>query len=220
MPSSKRVKPVTLTKTGSKGRTIKTELIEKIRSELDSYRCLFVFKFENMRSDKFKDVRIFFRDSRFFLGKNKLMQIALGRTQEEEYKENIFQLSKAISGNVGLLMTNRPKEEVISYFSNFCIPDFARAGHIAPRTIILSPQDNPLQYYPIQMLETFRKLGLVVEVKKSILGLASPFTVCTEGEPLTPESAKLLVHFDIKIAEFKVKLECCWVDGEFEELNV
>jgi len=220
MPRSKRIKKVTLTKTQSKGRTIKTELVDKIRSELDNYNSLFIFTFENMRSDKFKDVRIFFRDSRFFLGKNKLMQIALGRTAEDEYKENLSQVSKAITGNVGLLMTNRSKQEVIDYFNNFCVPDFARAGFIPSRTIILSPQDNPLQYFPITMMETFRKLGLVVEVKKSKLELVSPFTVCTEGQPLTPESAKLLVHLDIKIADFRVKLESCWIDGEFEELNV
>ena len=33
-------------------------------------------------------------DSRFFMGKNKVMQIALGRTPEEEYKDNLRRVSE------------------------------------------------------------------------------------------------------------------------------
>ena len=32
--------------------------------------------------------------SRFFFGKNKVMMIALGKDKQEEYKENISQISK------------------------------------------------------------------------------------------------------------------------------
>ena len=41
-----------------------------------------------------KEIRSEFKDSRFFLGKNKVMAKALGTTVEDEYKENLRQVSK------------------------------------------------------------------------------------------------------------------------------
>ncbi len=63
------------------------------------------------------------------MGKNTIAQIALGRTPEEEYKDNLRHVSKVtfsalfclfscnlwvqgIEGNVGLLFTSRDKKEV------------------------------------------------------------------------------------------------------------
>jgi hypothetical protein len=70
---------------------------------------------------------------RFFLGKNKVMALALGRTPEEEPKENLHKISQValavlwtgrytqfnvsclqyLEGNSGLLFTSRPKMEVL-----------------------------------------------------------------------------------------------------------
>lgn len=49
---------------------------------------------------------------RFFLGKNKVMRVALGRDDEDEYRDGLSQLGQALSGSVGLLFTNRSKEDV------------------------------------------------------------------------------------------------------------
>merc|ERR1711865_749191 len=108
---------------------------------VDNHECLFLFSYENMRSNKFKDVRMHFRPesdsmkegddvtvpSRIFLGKNKLLQIALGRTPEDEYADNLRHVSNKISKSVGLLMTSKAREEVEEYFSDLVEPDFARA---------------------------------------------------------------------------------------------
>lgn len=37
------------------------------------------------------------------------------------------------------------------------------------------------------------RLGLNLEVKDGEMRLLEPFTACTEGQPITPEQAKLLV---------------------------
>mmetsp|Transcript_5189 Transcript_5189/g.7188 ORF Transcript_5189/g.7188 Transcript_5189/m.7188 type:complete len:170 (-) Transcript_5189:266-775(-) len=168
-----------------------------------------------MRSSSFKDCRIDWRDSRFFLGKNKLMQIALGRTPEEEYHDGLKQISKALVGNVGLLMTSKPKDEVESYFANFKKKDFAKAGTVASETVKL---EKGTLSFPAYMLSTIRKLGLTVEVRDSMLELMEDATVCTEGEPLTVEAAKLLEQMQMKLATFKINLVSCWSqEGGFQE---
>jgi mRNA turnover protein 4 len=55
---------VSLTKTTSKGKEQKAGTIAKVREALDSFTSLYVFSFQHMRSSKFKDVRIDWRDSR------------------------------------------------------------------------------------------------------------------------------------------------------------
>jgi len=113
MPRSKRNKIVSLTKTQAKGREQKSKYVESIRSALDEFEHVYVFSYENMRAGAFKDVRMDWRDSRIFLGKNSISRIALGRSPEDEYKDNLRHVSERIDGNVGLLFTNRDKKETL-----------------------------------------------------------------------------------------------------------
>ncbi|ERN10190.1 hypothetical protein AMTR_s01696p00006390, partial [Amborella trichopoda] len=71
---------------------------------------------------------------RFFLGSNKVMQIALGRTAADEVKEGIHEVSKFLQGNTGLVCTNLPKDKVQSLFEAYEEHDFARTGSVAKET--------------------------------------------------------------------------------------
>jgi mRNA turnover protein 4 len=201
-----------------------------------------------MRSNKFKDIRMHFRSngtsnspagdmegdgnndnsnhqvdapSRIFLGKNKLLQIALGKTPEDEYADNLRHVSKEISESVGILLTSRSKREVQEFFSNWVEPDFARAGFVAPKDVVVT--NEMLAQHPVSMLEQqFRKQGLPVKIDNGrivLLDGKQEYRLCKEGEILSPEKCKTLTHFGIKLSEFRVKLVCHWSkDGGFEKL--
>jgi mRNA turnover protein 4 len=81
MPKSKRDRKIALTKVTKKvGLNVKQELIDKIRQAVDNYERLFVFTIDNMRNQKLKALRDRFKDtSKFFLGKNRVMSVALGK---------------------------------------------------------------------------------------------------------------------------------------------
>ena len=102
MPRSKRHKVVSLTKTKAKSMEDKTDTIEMLRSAVDEYKNVFAFTYENMRSAAFKEVRMHFKESRLFLGKNKVAQVALGKGKEEEYRENLHKVGAHLSGDSGL----------------------------------------------------------------------------------------------------------------------
>lgn len=217
---------VNLTQTEKRAtREHKSSYIQQVREAVDKHDSLYLFSYENMRSSKFKNVRLEFRGtdetpSRIFLGKNKLLQIALGRTPEEEYSDNLRHVAKGITGgSVGLLFTSRPRNEVEGYFESMIEPDFARAGSVSSRTVMVT--NELLERFPVSMMEQFRKLGLPVEIKVGRVVLrddAEEFRVCKEGETLSAEKCKLLVHFEIKVANFKVDLVSRWAGGEYEEL--
>lgn len=61
---------------------------------MDAYKYCYVISCENYRNLAMKEVRSEWVGSRFFFGKNKVMQIALGRNHEEEYKPNLAKISK------------------------------------------------------------------------------------------------------------------------------
>ena len=236
-----------LTKTAKKTRDHKTTYVDTVRNAIDASDRVYLFSYENMRSNHFKDVRLHFRgsgsksgnnmndddddvdegstsassDGRLFLGKNKLLQIALGRTPEDEYSDNLHRLSKLISGSVGLLCTNQNATNVEEYFKALAVEDFARAGTVAGRTIVLTKEQ--IETHPVSMVEQFRKLGLPVEVQNGRVGFVGgrmEWEVCKVGKELSVEQCKVLVHMGVKLAVFRIGLVCRWEkqDGAIEDL--
>jgi mRNA turnover protein 4 len=215
MPKSKRVKVVSLTKTGRKDKDFKTAAISTIRDNVENFSNIFVFSFENMRTAVFKDVRIALNDSKIFLGKNKVAQVALGKSEEDEYRSELRRVSAQLKGDSGLIFTERTKENLEEYFSQLKFADYARAGVIPRETIVIKP--GPLEF-PGDMLDQLRKLGMVVEIDNGVVVLRTEFRATTKGSPLTPEQAKVLIHMGKKLSVFRVSLKCAWKDGDFKML--
>lgn len=212
---SKRSKVVSLTKTSSKGKSAKTKLIESIRESVDQYNSIFVFTYENMRANLFKDVRIHFRESRIYMGKNSIAQLALGKESADEYKTNLNQISTHMEGNVGIMFTDRTKEEVVEYFNSFHAPEFAKAGHLPTESITI-PTGN--LFMDVSMLNHLRLQGMIVEIEMGQVMLREPFKAAVAGVPLTPEQCRVLKFIDTKLVDFTIKLICHWEDEEFEML--
>ncbi len=88
MPKSKRDRVVALTKVKKKDRLWKESLVQSIRDCIAQYPSVFVFRCENMRNETFKGLREDLSgNSRFFVGGNKLMRAAFGKSEEEEVEK-------------------------------------------------------------------------------------------------------------------------------------
>ena len=234
---------VPLTKTSKRAtRDHKSSYIQEVRDSIDEYDSLYLFSYENMRSSKFKDIRMHFcRDnnknggddmtdepssssstSKIMLGKNKLLQIALGKSIEDEYHDNLHFVSKLITSHVGLLFTSKPTGEVMSFFENYKQPDFARAGNVAPRDVYITSEMVANQ--PVTMLEQqFQKQKLPIQIvngKLVIMNQKDKFRLCKHGETLSVEQCNALKTFGIMLSEFHVQLLCRWSSStnEFEKL--
>ena len=118
------------------------------------------------------------------------MQVALGRSPEEEYRDNLCKLGEQLGGNCSLFFTNRPKEEVLSFFNEFKSLDYARAGFKATEAFIIPKGEMPFAH---SMFEEFKKLRLPVEMKNGIICMREDYTVCKKGKVLTPEQCHILV---------------------------
>lgn len=216
MPKSKRSKVVPLTKTAKKGHKLKETLVEELHLCCDVYKHIFVIKVENMRNKKLKEVRTLLVGSRFFFGKNKIMQKALGKDHQDEYKDELSKLSARIQGNCGIFFTNNPKEEVFKFFNNFSDPNYARSGVVAIEDISLA--EGPLDL-PFSMEVHLRSLGLKTQLKDGVIHLLADTVLCNKGDVLTPEQCRLLELLDIKMAEFRIQVDAVWSEGVFERIS-
>jgi mRNA turnover protein 4 len=214
MPKSKRAKVISLTATKQVRKDIKSRLVTSIRTAAASFTSCFVFSFRNLRTEALKNVRAEWADSRFFLGKNKVMQLALSG---EGVGAGYDALAECVRGNVGLLFTNRARGAVEAFFGGFSASDFARAGFVPAATIQQPP--GRLMELPHTMLEQLRKLGMPVALDKGVIVLPQAYTLCRAGQQLTPEQGRLLKHFGHQLAEFRIRLVACVEKGRFEELE-
>ena len=154
MPKSKRNKVVALTKVKSKGRAGKEDLVVKVREAVDEYRNAFVVSFTNIRSGPFKVVANSWRkDCKFFLGKNKVMQVSLGKKAEDEVADNTHLLSRYLRGQVCLLLSNLGKEAIEKRFTELDAEqeDFATAGTKATYTVFLPKGIEALDGYAFSL---------------------------------------------------------------------
>jgi mRNA turnover protein 4 len=150
------------------------------------------------------------------------MAKALGQTPEEATAPGIDGLPKYLTGNVGLVLTNRPVEAVLEYFNNMSLVDFARAGTVASRTFAIptgvvhatggevpAENDIPLAH---TLEPELRRLGVPTRMVKGkvVLGDESgegePYVVCKDGDVLDSRQTRLLKMFDVCLSEFKVRV--------------
>jgi mRNA turnover protein 4 len=69
-------------------------------------------KYDNTRTSKVRAVRMHFKESWLFMGKNTIAQVALGRTPEDEFQDNLRHISAKLTNNAALFFTSRPRKEV------------------------------------------------------------------------------------------------------------
>jgi mRNA turnover protein 4 len=198
-------------------RALKRDLASHVQECVDKYDACYVFSFENMRTSKFKEVRGQWADSRFLMGKNRVMQIALaGPRGDAEYRPGLAAVAGELTGNVGLLFTSRPHADVCRFFDEYAESDYARAGFEATETVVIPA--GRMTDMPHTMADTLRKLGMPVRLDKGVVVNEADYTVCTEGAAITPEQGRLLKLFGKPLAVFKLTLLSWWHDGKYAGL--
>lgn len=192
-----------------KRKELKSGLVESIRECVDEHDAVYVFAYDNMRTSKFKDIRTMWADSRFFLGKNRIIQKALGEDAEDAYRPSLDSIAADLTGQVGLLFTSRPQAEVLEFFKTYGEKDFPRAGFVPSQTITVPA--GRLTEVPHTMAEFLQKLGMPVRLDKGVVVLPYAHDLCKAGEAITPDQGKLLKYFGHELAVFKLKALSCWI---------
>lgn len=210
---------MSLTKVKKKTKEWKEGIIALVHECVDKYERAYVFKYMNMRNARLKELRDELQDSsRFVMGSMKVLRVALGKSEAEEYQQNLHLLGEHLTGNAGVFFTNLPKEKVTKIFADFEDIDYARPGSKATQdfTVAEGEVQGPAGPFPHTLEPVLRSHGLPTKLDKGIIKAVSDYQVCKQGKKLSADQAALLRHFDVKMARFKMFLAAEWVkeDGE------
>jgi len=133
--------------------------------------------------------------ARLFMSRNKVMSVALGKSEQDEYLPALYKVSQQLQGNCAILLCNEPNIDKIQQLFNtpgFKKADFARAGYQVQETVELPAGE--VEWMPSSYEERMVRLSLPIEVKNAKIHLRYPVTVCKAGDTLTPEASKILVR--------------------------
>ena len=222
MPKSKRNRVVPLSKVTKKGPGEKKERqVKNIQKYLKQYKFCYAFTYKNMTNLAMNSLKEYFKDSVFMIGKNHVMQVGLGKTEEEEAKESSSKLNKYLKGNCGLFFTDKEPDDIITYFNEYSSPYYANVGSISKHTLILKRGfDEHLADFPSSMESQFRQLGMNIKVDDGKFCLLDDYVVCQEGKALTPDQCKMCKHLDIYLDEFKIYIKAyLGNNGLFKEVE-
>ena len=202
---------------------MKGKLMDQIRQCATEYSHVYVFRVRNMRNVFFKNLRTS-TEGRYFIGKNKVMALALGQTESSECVAGASLVARMLKGDRGLLFTNDDPEKITSILDSVEETDFARTGNKADLTVVIENDPKGLRNVATGELLSatlepqLRQAGMPTKLQGGIILLSTDtFTVCEEGKALTAAQARILKAFGIKMASFKVALVGHLFDGTFEE---
>lgn len=74
---------------------------------MSRFKYLYVLSFLNMSTNNFKGLKEELNDSKFMMGKNGVLRIALGTDEDSSFKPNSYRLSEFLKGHVALFFTNK-----------------------------------------------------------------------------------------------------------------
>ncbi|KAM3141549.1 hypothetical protein pb186bvf_006413 [Paramecium bursaria] len=205
MPSSRRVKKVSLTKATKKTSEHKQNLVENVKKGLKQYKTAIVFEYRNLTNNPLKQMREDLKpNSKIFIGKNKVMQVALGKDEEKQAGKNTYLLSQHLKGQTGLLLTNQDVDKLQAYLSQFDSQEFAQPGLISPETIILKSGLETFSKFQHTMDPYLRQLGLNTKLMNQQIVLNEDFKVCEAGKPISVEQGKILRLLNIKLGKLEI----------------
>lgn len=174
------------------------------------------------------------------------MARALGTAPEDAMAPGIDRLaSRYLRGAVGILFSNRKPDDVIAYLESLSPIDFARAGTVATRDVVIprgmlystggvvaEADDVPMA---IALEPELRRLGMPVRLLRGKVVLeeapeaeeghvndaAEGYVICREGQTLDSRQTRLLRLFGICLSEFRIETLAYWTaaSGEVTELQ-
>lgn len=110
MPKAKKNQVVSLTKVKPKTREHKEYIVEKVHLFMKKFKFVYVLSYENMTTNNFKAFKEALADSKFLMGKNKVLSVAFGNDEESSYQPNSYRVGELLKGHCALFFTNRTPE--------------------------------------------------------------------------------------------------------------
>lgn len=220
-----------LSKTGKKGKEQKEKLVEQVRACSQEYPHAYLIRLHNSRSAALQRLRARLAQedgTRLFIGKNRVMSLALGKDAASAQVSGAHQLAARLSGDVGLMFSRMSPVDLQAHLRDLSGTEWARTGNIAPRTIEIERigefeplrRDDDMEPIPATAEPQLRQAGLPCQLRGGHIILTQPsYVVCQEGDTLTADQCRLLKLLGFPLVEFSVDLVAHLHQGNLVDLT-
>ncbi|SCM24126.1 ribosome biogenesis protein MRT4, putative [Plasmodium chabaudi chabaudi] len=221
MPKSKRNITISLTKV--KKKLNKKELKDQKFSELKKHASIqniyiYALDVRTHSNNNLKKVIEYFKPSggKFFIGKNKLMKLALGDDEKHEIKPNVSKIAELLVGNRILLITKDEPLKVIKFFNEFQPEEYIIHGNISKEDITLKCGD--VLNVPVSMQKDLQKLKVNFDIVDQKIIIKEDKVLAEKDKLVSLENAKLLRMLNMKIGKFDISVLAYWHLNNFVSL--
>ncbi|GAW81582.1 ribosome biogenesis protein MRT4 [Plasmodium gonderi] len=220
MPKSKRNITISLTKV--KKKLNKKELKEQKLSELKKFIeipniFIYVLDIRTCSNNNLKQAIEYFKpDGKFFIGKNKLMKVALGKNEKSEFKPNVFKVAELLVGNRILLITKDAPLKVLKFFNEFQPEEYIKPGNICTQDVTLKCGD--VLDVPVSMQKDLQKRKLNFDIIDQKIILREDKILAEKDKLMSVENSKLLRMLNMKISHFDITVLGYWNMNNFVSL--
>lgn len=138
------------------------------------------------------------------MGKNKVMQLAIGVDASSEIADGIHKLAPLISGHRGIICADMAPADIQEALERHRTAEYARTGCPATGDVMLERGADALASFPHSIEPHLRKLGLPTSLQDGKIILLGDYQLCRTGDKLSNEQCQLLKLLSITMAELKV----------------
>lgn len=107
----------------------------------------------------------------------------------------------------------------IEFFTFFSEEHYLHPGQVATDEVVIPAGVGTFTRFSNTIEPYLRQLGLPTRLHEAQIEMLRSFTVCTAGQTLTSEQAKILRLLDSKLGSFRIQLKGLWSEGNYRELN-
>ncbi|CDO66455.1 ribosome biogenesis protein MRT4, putative [Plasmodium reichenowi] len=220
MPKSKRNVKISLTKVKKKVnkkemKDLKLLEIKKMIQIPNVY--VYVLDIRTYSNNNLKvAIEHFKPNGKFFIGKNKLMKLALGINENNEVKPNMSKISELLIGNRILLITKDGPLSVLKFFNEFQPEEYIKHGNISPQDITL--KCGEVLNVPVSMQKDLQKRKLNFDIVDQKIILKENKVLAEKDKLISLENSKILRMLNMKIAFFDIAVLGYWYLDKFVSL--
>ncbi|XP_026434348.1 uncharacterized protein LOC113331927 [Papaver somniferum] len=187
---------------------------KSFKSDIERYSsiCVFTFAYAKHQSPDYKKFIKSLNDGNSYKGSlsrivglvseaelNPELKPGDGGYKTKELRPGLHKIGSMLSGydDVGVLLTDKTKDEVLRKFEEYREYDFVKLGQTPMEPLVFEKNDDlPLRprSSAMDLCPKLKELGMPVELSGSCIKLTDSFSVCKDEVRVTENAAKILCN--------------------------
>lgn len=202
---------------GTSRRARKERYAEKLRKLLNEYKNALIITVDFVGSTQMQQVRIALRNQAVILmGKNTVIRKVI-REEAERNNKKLSELLPLVSGNMGIVFTNKDLPHVRKTLQENRVPAAAKAGVLAPDDVFI--QAGPTGLDPGQTA-FFQALNINTKIARGSIEIINKVHLVKKGERVNSSHVGLLSKLDQKPFSYGIIVTHAYENGSVYDAKV